>query len=82
MYSLIKSLIVFITNLAFAGSLSTYGFIQFHDWCRDQALSKVSKGLTLLSKITEGLTCRKRDKNWNLVPIRTGHCEKVYKGYK
>lgn len=76
MFGIIKGFINDLVALLFTGSILTFGVTEAYLVIKKEALTKVQKGQSSLSKFTQALTCQRFDDKMNTVKITSGHCRK------
>ncbi len=76
MLSVVKSICDFVISFAMAGAIGFYTIQNIGNWIKKEALTKAHKGLPSLSRITESMTCKKFDKNMNLVKSKKESCRR------
>jgi hypothetical protein len=76
MLSSVKAIAELVISLVMTGAIGLYGIHSFGNWIIKEALTKVHQGLPSLSAMTETMTCKKFDKNMNLVKSHKKSCRR------
>ena len=76
MFGIIKGFVDDLLAILFTGRILTFGVSEAYLAIRKEALTKVYKGQSSLSKFTQILTCQKFDDKMNTVKITSGQCRK------
>lgn len=69
---MIQKTIELAMSVAFMVSVCL-GANQAYHWIKVETVKKIHQGLPSLSKMTQTMTGKKFDKNFNLIPIKRGH---------
>lgn len=76
MLSVVKSICDFIISIGLAGAIGFYSLQNSGNWIKKEALTKAHQGLPSLSRMTENMTCKKFDKNMNLIKSKKKSCRR------
>lgn len=74
MLSSVKAIAELLMSLVMTGAIGLYSIQSFDNWVKKEALTKVHQGLPSLSAMTETMTCKKFDRNMNLVKSQKRDC--------